>query len=77
MTGMPPTEVSGASFGWVVFRGHGYYADSVWTDYDGALDRATGIARSENELIDPDWRDDIVGRYLREWRFNTPNQDDS
>jgi hypothetical protein len=55
---------------WVAFKGHGYYMDSIWTSREPALARATALAEQENALINPAWRDEIEGRYLREWKVN-------
>jgi hypothetical protein len=54
---------------WVVFEGHGYYLDSIWTTREPALARATVIAEQENGLINPDWRTMIEGRYLQQWQW--------
>ena len=58
---------------WVVFHGHGHYADSIWTDHDAALARATEIARQENASFDANWERQIED-YIQRWKLNTPGQ---
>lgn len=50
---------------WVVFDGHGYYFDSVWTDPTAAEARARHLAKDEGS----DWEAN-PGRYLRRIPLN-------